>query len=199
MLFENIPSTSSSKGVFTQWHELLGWHTPSKDPAQNQCVAIIKKQFHMLWALRCLQILLGDLLKEINVNFERIEFQAPSLASTSNLLRRALERSSTRTNLNKSAKVAWRKLDSPEVIQVSRICAMYYSALNTLSQLKLEILTGICFVDKVFYDLWLFLTSMGPNCALKEYLELFKCEDFQNKPQTQMLMLFCDCMTHYVT
>ncbi|XP_059216433.1 ubiquitin-protein ligase E3B [Stomoxys calcitrans] len=199
LLFENIPSTSSSKGVFTQWHELLGWHTPSKDPAQNQCVALIKKQFHMLWALRCLQIMVGDLLKEINVNFERIEFQAPSLASTSNLLRRALERSSTRTNLNKSSKIAWRKLDAPEVIQVSRICAMYYSALNTLSQLKLEILTGICFVDKVFYDLWLFLTSMGPNCALKEYLDLFKCEDFQKKPQTAMLMLFCDCMTHYVT
>ncbi|TMW42061.1 hypothetical protein DOY81_012862 [Sarcophaga bullata] len=153
----------------------------------------------MLWGIRCLQITLGDFLKEVNVNFERIEFHPPSQASTSNLLRRALDRSSTRTSLSKNSKITWRRLDSAEVVHVSRICAMYYAALNTLSQLKLEILTGICFVDKVFYDLWLFITSLGPNCALKEFLELFKCEDFQRKPQTAMLMLFCDSNGTFVT
>uniref|UniRef100_A0A1A9WT99 Ubiquitin-protein ligase E3B n=1 Tax=Glossina brevipalpis TaxID=37001 RepID=A0A1A9WT99_9MUSC len=198
-LFDSIPNTVTPKGVFTQWHELLGWHTPSTDPAQNQNVSLIKRQFHMLWGHRCLKILLGDLLKDINVNYERVEFQSPNQASTSNILRRALERSATRNSLYRSTKSSWRKLDAPEVIQVSRVCAMYYAALNTLSQLRLDILTGICYNDNVIYDLWLFITSLGPYCGLREFLELLKCEDFLRKPQTAMLMLFCDCMTHYVT
>ncbi|XP_017122244.1 ubiquitin-protein ligase E3B isoform X1 [Drosophila elegans] len=204
-LLELIPNTVTTKGVFTQWHELLGWHTPGPEPAQNQNVALIKKQFHMLWDHRCIKLLLGDLLKEINANYERIEFQSPQQPSTSNLLRRALERSSTRgVNLmggvtSKPCKQQWRKLDNADVVQVSRICGMYYAALNTLSQMKLDILTGICYNDNVLYDIWLLITSLGPNCGMKEYLELLKSETSLQKPQTAMLMLFCDCMTHYVT
>ncbi|XP_070070990.1 ubiquitin-protein ligase E3B isoform X2 [Drosophila takahashii] len=204
-LLELIPNTVTTKGVFTQWHELLGWHTPGPEPAQNQNVPLIKKQFHMLWDHRCIKLLLGDLLKEINLNYERIEFQPPQQPSTSNLLRRALERSSTRgVNLmgvanSKQTKQQWRKLDNADVVQVSRICGMYYAALNTLSQMKLDILTGICYNDNVLYDIWLLITSLGPNCGMKEYLELLKSETNLQKPQTAMLMLFCDCMTHYVT
>lgn len=206
-LLELIPNTVTTKGVFTQWHELLGWHTPGSEPAQNQNVALIKKQFHMLWDHRCIKLLLGDLLKEINKNYERIEFQSPQQPSTSNLLRRALERSSTRgVNLmggggasSKQSKQQWRKLDNKDVVQVSRICAMYYAAQSTLSQMKLYILSGICYNDNVLYDIWLLITSLGPNCGMKEYLELFKSEANLQKPQTAMLMLFCDCMTHYVT
>ncbi|KAH8384380.1 hypothetical protein KR200_000365 [Drosophila serrata] len=200
-LLELIPNTVTTKGVFTQWHELLGWHTPGPEPAQNQNVALIKKQFHMLWDHRCIKMLLGDLLKDINRNYERIEFQSPQQPSTSNLLRRALERSSTRGGgaSSKQAKQQWRRLDNAEVLQVSRICGMYYAALNTLSQMKLDILTGICYNDNVLYDIWLLITSLGPNCGMKEYLELLKCETSLQKPQTAMLMLFCDCMTHYVT
>lgn len=161
----------------------------------------------MLWDHRCIKLLLGDLLKEINKNYERIEFQSPQQPSTSNLLRRALERSSTRgVNLmggggasSKQSKQQWRKLDNKDVVQVSRICAMYYAAQSTLSQMKLYILSGICYNDNVLYDIWLLITSLGPTCGMKEYLELFKSEANLQKPQTAMLMLFCDCMTHYVT
>ncbi|BFF99140.1 ubiquitin-protein ligase E3B [Drosophila madeirensis] len=208
-LLELIPNTVTTKGVFTQWHELLGWHTPGTEPAQNQNVALIKKQFHMLWDSRCIKVLLGDILKEINVNYERIEFQSPQQPSTSNLLRRALERSSncgvtliggnTASKQSKQAKQPWRKLDNADVVHVSRICGMYYAALSTLSQMKLDILTGICYNDNVLYDIWLLLTSLGPNCGMKEYLDLLKSETSLQKPQTAMLMLFCDCMTHYVT
>ncbi|XP_001354157.2 ubiquitin-protein ligase E3B [Drosophila pseudoobscura] len=208
-LLELIPNTVTTKGVFTQWHELLGWHTPGTEPAQNQNVSLIKKQFHMLWDSRCIKVLLGDFLKDINVNYERIEFQSPQQPSTSNLLRRALERSSncgvtligggTASKQSKQAKQPWRKLDSADVVQVSRICGMYYAALSTLSQMKLDILTGICYNDNVLYDIWLMLTSLGPNCGMKEYLDLLKSETSLQKPQTAMLMLFCDCMTHYVT
>lgn len=62
--------------------------------------------------------------------------------SGNNLLRRALERSSTKNNLNKSGK-PWRKLDSSDVMQIAKVCTMYHAALSTLSQLKLDILSGL--------------------------------------------------------
>ncbi|XP_053953926.1 ubiquitin-protein ligase E3B [Anastrepha ludens] len=198
VLLENIPNTVSSKGVFTQWHELLGWHTPSLDPAQNQNVALIKKQFHLLWGHRCIKVLLVDLLRNINATYERIEFQSPSQASTSNLIRRALDRGSTRGNFSRGSRT-WRRMDGNEVEHVSRVCAMFYAALNTLSQLRLDILTGICYNDNVLYDLWLLLTSLGPNCGMKEFIDLLKQENALQHPQIAMLMLFCDSMTHYVT
>lgn len=190
----------STKGVFTQWHELLGWHTPTTDPAQNQNVALMKKQFHMLWSHRSIKLLLGNKLNDVNRNYIRMEFQTPNQPSSSNLLRRALERNAIRNpSFSKTGKITWRKLDSSETIQISRVCALYYAGLNTLSQLKMDILTGICYNDNVLYDLWLFITSLGAYCGLKEFLDLLRCDGALNKPQTAMLMLFCDCMTHHVT
>lgn len=49
------------------------------------------------------------------------------------------------------------------------------------------------------YDLWLLLTSLGPNCGMKEFMELLKQDNVLQKSQVTMLMLFCDSMTHYVT
>lgn len=179
---------------------MLGWHTPSKDSAQNQNVALIKKQFNMLWTSRSLMMLFGDKLQEINANYEHASFQPPVQASTSSILRKALERSTTRNTLHKSSlKTTYRKFNSNEVQHISRVCAMYYSGLNSLSQLKMEILTGVCYTGNILYDLWLFITSLGPYCGLKEFLELFKMSDYHHAAPTSMLMLFCDCMTHYVT
>lgn len=185
--------------MFTQWHELLGWHTPTTDSGQNQNVALVKQQFHLLWSHRSIKLLLGNKLIEVNKNYVRTEFQIPNKTSSSNLLRRALELSSMGNNPNKNNKPIWRKLDSPEVVHISQVCALYYSALNTLFQLKIDILTGICYNDNILCDLWLFITSLGPYCGLKEFLDLFRSDDGLSKPQTAMLILFCDCMTHHIT
>lgn len=199
ILLAKIPDTVGTKsGVFSQWHDLLGWYTPVPDVAQNQNVPLIKRQFHMLWGRRCISILLGDILKELSANYDKVEFQSPTQNSSGNLLRRALERSSTKNNLSKSGK-PWRKLDNPDVIRVSTVCAMYHAALSTLAQLKLDILSGLCYNDTVLHDLWLLIASLGPNCGLKDFLELLKTDSTTSAPQLLMLMLFCDCMTHYVT
>lgn len=97
----------------------------------------------MLWGRRCIRVLLGDTLKEMSANYDKVEFQSPTQNSSTNILRRALERSSTKGNLSKSGR-PWRRLDSPEVVRVGTVCAMYYAAVTTLSQLKLDILSGAC-------------------------------------------------------
>lgn len=53
--------------------------------------------------------------------------------------RRALE---ARTNRANAAKQLRNKLGSPETTKVALICTLYYTALHTLTQLRLDILTG---------------------------------------------------------
>lgn len=67
---------------------------------------------------------------------EGVETTEPQVSTS--LLRRAMESRSNRANSNK----ACRKLCSPEVFKVANICSMYHTALCTLTQLKLDILTG---------------------------------------------------------
>lgn len=84
---------------------------------------------------------LGDTLKELSDGYEKVDFTIPQ-QSSGNLFKRALERSSSKTTQGKVNRV-WRKLGSPEVTRVAVVCAMYHAALQTLSQLKLDILSGM--------------------------------------------------------
>jgi ubiquitin-protein ligase E3 B len=63
---------------------------------------------------------------------------------------------------------------------------------RTLSQLRLEILTGLSFGDLMLKPLWIFVNSLGPTCGLKPFLELFHSNRAANAPEFQMLTLFCD-------
>jgi hypothetical protein len=58
---------------------------------------------------------------------------------------------------------------------------------------------GLCYQDKLLYHLWLLLNSLGPSCGLKSFLDLMAVNTKCSAPEFQMLILFCDCMTHYVT
>lgn len=56
-----------------------------------------------------------------------------------NIFRRAFLEA--RTNRNNSTK-NYRKLGSPEATKIALICSLYQTALHTLTQMKIEILTG---------------------------------------------------------
>lgn len=76
---------------------------------------------------------------------------------------------------------------------------MYYEALQTLSQLTLDILSGLCYNDTLLHDLFILIASFGQNCGLKSFLELLSMSPTNYPPPILMLQLFCDLMTHYVT
>lgn len=139
----------------------------------------------------------GDNLKELTVGYEKIEFVLPN-QNGGNLLKRALERTSAKSVQSKPGK-PWRKVGSPEVSKVAMVCAMYHSALHTLSQLKLDILSGLCYNDSILHDLFILIASLGPTCGLKPLLELLSLSSENLSPPLIMLLLFCDLMTHYVT
>lgn len=202
-MFETIPDTVEQHGTCTQWHELLGWFTPNAKEDVYENLSLIKKQVKLLWHLKITNILLGDQLKQLSLTFERVEPMptAQSTPSSSNsLIKRAIECSNNLKSgiINKNSKSAYRKFDNYEVQRVANTCAMYYEALKTLPQLKCDILVGICYNDTVLHDLWLLITSLGTNCGLKSFIDLIKYDDIKNPPGL-LLLLFCDCMTHYVT
>lgn len=66
-----------------------------------------------------------------------MEQQSSSVGA--NIFRRAFLEA--RTNRNNSTK-NYRKLGSPETTKIALICSLYQTALHTLTQMKVEILTG---------------------------------------------------------
>lgn len=197
-LFETIPDTVEQRGACTQWHELLGWFTPTSDTSKYENLALIKKQVNLLWNTKLIKLLLGDHLKQLSVAYEQMSASSASSSSSSSnsLIKKAIDFKSGIINKNTKA---YRKFDSLEVQRVALACAMYYEALITLPQLKLDILSGICYNGTVLFDLWLLINkSLGPNCGIKSFIDLIRYDDINNPPGL-LLLLFCDCMTHYVT
>lgn len=192
-LLRHIPSSSKKQRSVTKYHELLGWLTNEDICADDGIdnVAIVKKQMHLLWSNRLVKIFFED-LQQLVVGYEEVEY-LPS--QSANILKKIVDRKE-RTN-NK-----YRKIGSNEVTKIALICAMYHTAIVTLTQLRLDILSGLCYNDSVLHDMWLLIASFGPNCGLKMFLELqVRCTATSQTypPAILMLLLFCDCMTHYIT
>lgn len=197
-LLQSIPNSVGPKGgTCSQWHELLGWFSPGPDAPINENLTQIKKQLYLLWSYRTVKMLLGDNLKELVAGYEKLEFSVHT-PSSGNLFKRALEKTSSKSSQSKASK-PWRKLGSAEVSQIAIVCSMYHAALQTLSQLKLDILSGLCYHDTLIHDLFILLASLGPNCGLKSLLELLAVSNTTHAPPLLMLLLFCDLMTHFVT
>jgi ubiquitin-protein ligase E3 B len=137
-----IPLTVGKSGTaFTQWHELLGWFSPGPDLQHHENLPLIKKQVHLLWSHRNIKILFGDNLKKLTVGYEHVEVPVPA-STTTNLLKRALERSSVKGSPSGKSNKPYRKLGSDEVSRVALVCTIYHAALTTLAQLRLDILSG---------------------------------------------------------
>ncbi|XP_049867026.1 ubiquitin-protein ligase E3B [Pectinophora gossypiella] len=191
------------KGNLSNWHPILGWFSQSFDAYLPPAMGNLRNQLSLLWGAPMLKKLLATPLKEmIDAGVTGEEGAGPSQPSTpvqSNnpaaIIRRAIEARTNRANAHKN----YRKLGSPDCTKAALICSMYHTALQTMTQVKLDILTGLCNQDEILYSLWQFLCTLGPNCGLKSFLDLLAVNTKSSAPEFQMLILFADCMTHYVT
>lgn len=178
----------------THWHPVLGWFAQAMDPGLQDAISHVKQQLFLLWSNPVTTVLLASSLREALQPLDSPCDPVPP--PSTNIIKRALE---ARTNRANSSKQFKNKLGSPECTKVAVVCSLYYTALSTLAQLRLDILTGLCYQDSVLYQLWKFLTSLGPNCGLKSFLDLLAVNTKGSSPEFNTLVLFADCMTHYVT
>lgn len=75
-LLQSIPHSVGPKGgTFSQWHELLGWFSPSPDAPHSENLSLIKKQLYLLWGHRTVKLLLSKsltkTLKQKKTNAEK--------------------------------------------------------------------------------------------------------------------------------
>uniref|UniRef100_A0A0A9Y2C9 HECT-type E3 ubiquitin transferase n=2 Tax=Lygus hesperus TaxID=30085 RepID=A0A0A9Y2C9_LYGHE len=183
----------SKQSNLTHWHPVLGWFSQRMDSGVQECLGHVKSQLYLLWSQPMVSPLLGSLLDEVTIPV--IDNQPPP---SSNFLRRAIDARINRVNTAKQPRYKIGTPDCP-LTRVGKVCALYFTALNTLTQLRLDILTGLCYQDSILYRLWKFLESLGPNCGLKLFLDSLADNSKNCSPEFNTLILFCDCMTHYVT
>ncbi|KAI5719377.1 hypothetical protein M8J76_009392 [Diaphorina citri] len=171
---------SNKQSNLTTWHPILGWFAQTYDPKLTESLPLVKSQLFLLWSDLMVDSLLTDPLQVVLKSAdESAGTVVPSSQPTgsSNIIKRTFfESRSSRSSANKAAKI---KLGSSEVSRVTVTCSLYYSAITTFTQLKLDILTG-------------------PMCGMKSLLELFSVNPKAMSPEFNTLILFCDLMTHYI-
>ncbi|XP_022183812.2 ubiquitin-protein ligase E3B [Nilaparvata lugens] len=186
------------QSALTVWHPVLGWFSQAMDGSLQDAMPHVKLQLHLLWSQPLVSALLGHALAAAlgPTSISSGPVTTAPKESSINIIRRALEARTNRQNANRQFR---NKLGSPECTKVALMCTLYQNALHTLTQLRLDILTGLCYQDNILHQLWRFLYSLGPNCGLKTFLDLLAVNTKGSGPEFSILTLFCDCMTHYVT
>ena len=102
------------------------------------------------------------------------------------------------------------KLSTPETRLIAFVCSLYLLALRTLTQLKTDILCGLCNDQLLLPKLWQvrndseylntftflqFITSLGPQNGLRAFVDLLadsRSSDGDLLPEFSILALFAD-------
>uniref|UniRef100_A0A665TSF4 Ubiquitin-protein ligase E3B n=1 Tax=Echeneis naucrates TaxID=173247 RepID=A0A665TSF4_ECHNA len=193
---------SQKKSNLTHWHPVLGWFSQTVDYGLNESMPLVTKQLQYLWGVSVIRTLFSDVLSK------KLESQEPTppppQPSTSqnnlpvkNLFKRAFQKSASVRNILKP--VGGKRVDSAEVQKVCSICVLYQTALSTLTQIRLQILTGLTHLDDLLPKLWAFICELGPQGGLKLFMECLNNDTEESKQLLSMLMLFCDCSRHLIT
>lgn len=91
------------------------------------------------------------------------------------------------------------KLGSTDCRRVALVCAMYSTAIRTLTQLQLDILAGLCHGHILLPPLWTLLQSLGPNCGQAAFMQCLVACPKATAPEFHLLTLFADCLSYLLT
>ncbi|XP_069070843.1 ubiquitin-protein ligase E3B isoform X2 [Pleurodeles waltl] len=194
---------SQKKSNLTHWHPVLGWFSQTVDYGLNESMPLLTKQLQHLWGVHMICILFSDVLSKKLP--ENQDMPSTSTRNTSphnsmpmkNLFKRAFQKSASVRNILKP--IGGKRVDSPEVQKVCSICVLYQTALTTLTQIRLQILTGLTHLDDLLPKLWAFICELGPHGGLKLFIECLSNDTEESQRLLAMLMLFCDCSRHLIT
>ncbi|KAL7986594.1 hypothetical protein Chor_012877 [Crotalus horridus] len=194
---------SQKKSNLTHWHPVLGWFSQTVDYGLNESMPLLTKQLQHLWGAHMIRILFSDVLSKKLLESQEAARQPPPASSpqsslpVKSLFRRAFQKSTSVRNILKP--VGGKRVDSAEVQKVCSICVLYQMALTTLTQIRLQILTGLTYLDDLLPKLWALICELGPQGGLKVFLECLNNHTEESKRLLAMLMLFCDCSRHLIT
>ncbi|KAF2986584.1 hypothetical protein EK904_009209, partial [Melospiza melodia maxima] len=181
---------SQKKSNLTHWHPVLGWFSQTVDYGLNESMPLLTKQLQHLWGVHMIRILFSDVLsKKLLENQEIAQLPAQPISPQNSLPMKS----------QFWRPVGGKRVDSAEVQKVCSICVLYQTTLTTLTQIRLQILTGLTYLDDLLPKLWAFICELGPQGGLKLFLECLNNDTEESKRLLAMLMLFCDCSRHLIT
>lgn len=211
---------TAKQSNLSHWHPVLGWFSVSLDRHLQSAMSLVKVQLTKLWSADCVRLMTAHLAREA-AHLPPVPVPPASSSGVldlggegganfgKKLMRQAIEKTKTTyavttqtiqgTISSAASGGSVNKLGSPACTKIALVCSLYQTAVRTLSQLRIDILNGLCFNDVLLRPLWLFLNSLGPNCGLKGFLELLNNNKSGTAPEFQMLILFCDTFGHLVT
>ncbi|KAM4809996.1 ubiquitin-protein ligase E3B [Rhinophrynus dorsalis] len=194
---------SQKKSNLTHWHPVLGWFSQTVDYGLNESMPLLTKQLQYLWGVHMIRILFREVLsKKLAESQETCLTTAQSSSPQNNqpvknLFKRAFQKSASVRHILKP--IGGKRVDSQEVQKVCNICVLYQTALTTLTQIRLQILTGLTYLDDLLPKLWAFICELGPQGGLKLFLECLSSDTDESRRLLAMLVLFCDCSRHLIT
>ncbi|KAM3826080.1 ubiquitin-protein ligase E3B isoform 2-T6 [Vipera latastei] len=194
---------SQKKSNLTHWHPVLGWFSQTVDYGLNESMPLLTKQLQHLWGAHMIRILFSDVLSKKLLESQEAARQPPPAHSPQSslpmksLFRRAFQKSTSVRNILKP--IGGKRVDSAEVQKVCSICVLYQMALTTLTQIRLQILTGLTYLDDLLPKLWALICELGPQGGLKVFLECLNNHTEESRRLLAMLTLFCDCSRHLIT
>jgi ubiquitin-protein ligase E3 B len=195
----------------SHWHPILGWFSQREDPSLHESLRYVRKQLSRLWDVNITNAVFSPLIafnqqqKTKCFNQKDVSSNSPSKNDAPlslSRLKRVIDRASFAMSNSDSLVITGnpdsiKYLSIPEVALISSICSMYASALSTMTQIRLEILTGLCYNEALLRHLWVFISSLDDRSGLITFLELITIKS--KASEIQVLTLFCECATHLIT
>ncbi|XP_060881517.1 ubiquitin-protein ligase E3B [Metopolophium dirhodum] len=182
--------------VSSVWHPELGWFTANSNCQCSPNIPPLKNQLIPLWCgtlcsklLRCHLI---NALAQIPEN-QQVPSPPPKTNNPIAIIKKAFD-----LRLSSTSQSSY-KLTGIHGTKVVAACNLYFTCLKTITQLRLDIITGLCYHEDTLYLLWRFLAFLDSHCGLKNLLDILECDKNCNSGELRMLQLFCDSMSHYIT
>ena len=136
---------ASKQSNLTQWHPILGWFSSTEKSLNldvQETTPLVKQQLAFLWTSPLVQQLLAcfPVADRQEPNNPDPRKEVPDDKNLVTAFKKALGNSKS----SKGSNLAYptRKLGSPEVTQVALVASMYQTTLSTLTQMRMDILTG---------------------------------------------------------
>ncbi|ESO98574.1 hypothetical protein LOTGIDRAFT_201597 [Lottia gigantea] len=181
----------SKKSNLTHWHPVLGWFSQATDKSLHEAMHFVVKQLQLLWSDKMIRILFTDLIEYVEISELK---SAPKASPSRNIIKKVIEKASQK---NDAPKI---KLESSMSTTTCLACNLYRTTLQTLSQLKMDVIGGLSYNEVLLPNLWRFLCDLGPNCGLKIYLDfLTETPNSTIHPVFSLLTLFCETASHLLT
>lgn len=138
---------ASKQSNLTQWHPILGWFSSQEKCTQlcdvQETTPLVKQQLTYLWTEPLVRQLTVCLPEAVRTEEHTLDprSEVPDEKNLVTAFKKALGNS--KSNKNQNTNYPIRKIGSPEVTQVALVASMYQTTLCTLTQMRMDILTGM--------------------------------------------------------